>query len=149
MSDEIWCCNGIVLYHNLCLLLILWLSSKTYIAHFGDPRLLVIQVFWWYNIILVIQDFWWYTTYQNALASSIQRRQTKSNYLVIQDIWWSDIFLLQDMGAESMTRRIVEWCHNQNFHSQLLHLSILFDIGYNLQNYFCNLLTFIDRKSVV
>ena len=95
----------IVLYHNLCLLLILWLSSKTYIAHFGDPRLLVIQVFWWYNIILVIQDFWWYTTYQNALASSIQRRQTKSNYLVIQDIWWSDIFLLQDMGAESMTRR--------------------------------------------
>ena len=137
MSDEIWCCNGIILYHNLyCLYCD---SVVKHILH-----ILVIQDFWWYNIILVIQDFWWYTTYQNALASSIQRRRTKSNYLVIQDIWWSDIFLLQDMGAESMTRRIVEWCHNQNFHSQLLHLSILFDIGYNLQNYFCNLLTLIS-----
>ena len=33
MSDEICCCNGIILYHNLCLLLILRLNSKTYIAH--------------------------------------------------------------------------------------------------------------------
>ena len=79
MSDEICCCNGIILYHNLCLLLILRLNSKTYIAHVTTKtRWQVVSRDFRQN-----QTIWWSMTYGDLTFS----------------------FNLQDTGVESMTCR--------------------------------------------
>ena len=147
MSDEIWCCNGIILYHNLyCLYCD---SVVKHILH-----ILVIQDFWWSKSFGDIILFWWSKTFGDILLTKMRWQVVSKDVGQNQTIWWSKTFgdltfSFCKIWEPNQWLAGVEWCHNQTFHSQLLHLSILFDIGYNLQNYFCNLLTFISFISIL